>query len=272
MSLQELNLEADGDRHERRMWPLVAKLFPSYQIFWRSFIVPMSYRTDHMLTKLDPQWYRLRSGIPPHFERLAMAHYSVFYWTARGMERLKVAEASYPEDVLFLFDSALDCLDIFIADVRRVAKDCGLTLKSIPKEQVSKSAAPFKTVRAYRNTILHNPVLGRGISFDGTFIVTEDHLRTAKESWSFAASLPADAFVSVSALLDQVAAEFLRGLEYLWSGLAAELLASPSFRRKFLHAMGSSHSGSAGRIAPSALSPISASGDFSMRAISEDDE
>ena len=162
-----------------------------------------------------------------------MAHYSVFYWVGRGLEKLEQTEDSYPEDVLFLFDSALDCLDIFIADVRRVAKDSGQKLKSIPSGTVSKSAQAFRTVRAYRNTILHSPVLGRRIALDGTFIVKEDHLRRAKESWMHAASLPADAFVRVPTLLSEVAGAFLAALEQIWSRLTFELLESPAFVQKF---------------------------------------
>ena len=259
---KQFKLHVQGDRHERRMWPLVAELFPSYQAFWLAFIVPMSYRTDPILTQANPKWYRLRSGIPPHFERLAMAHYSVFYWSARGVEKLELTDASYPEDIFFLFDSALDCLDIFIADVRRVAKDCGLRLTSVPSGQVSKSAAPFNTVRAYRNTILHNPVLGRGISLDGTFVLREEHLSTAKELWSLAASLRPDAFVNVSLLLGEVAKSFLMALEKLWSDLVSELLASPSFTRKYRQTIevSQSHSISIEDTTPSALNALSVSG------------
>ena len=57
--LDLFHLGEHGDRHEREFWPLLSKLFPSYEILWRRLIVPLTCRID----TLDEIDYYKNGGI-----------------------------------------------------------------------------------------------------------------------------------------------------------------------------------------------------------------
>jgi hypothetical protein len=231
--LQHYQLADHGDRHERRLWPLVSQQFPSYEIFWRDFIVPLSYRADETVSVQSPEWLRLMRSISPSQELLAMTHYSVFYWISRAKERcISEGKIDFPEDTLFLLDSSLDCLDLFFKQIRKFGTDSGITFRSIPNKQVSRSAAVFVEIKAYRNTILHNPVLGRGVDVDATYIVRQEHLPTVKSSWAAAEQLARHSYEKTPELLNRLTNQMLTELERIWTLLLADIAAHPALGRK----------------------------------------
>jgi hypothetical protein len=88
-SLDRFDLGTQGDRHEREFWPLLSKRFPSYEVLWRRLIVPMTFRIDQKAAVESPKkWIRFRPGIPVNYEKVAMAHYSVFYFLGRAVKRV----------------------------------------------------------------------------------------------------------------------------------------------------------------------------------------
>src|ERR1019366_7484046 len=93
-------LAVHGDRHEREFWPILSHRFPSYEILWRRFIVPLTNRVDPQLAARPQDWIRLRPDVPEQFEKMAMAHYSVFYFLGRAAKRISEERAAleYPED------------------------------------------------------------------------------------------------------------------------------------------------------------------------------
>jgi hypothetical protein len=127
--LDLFHLGEHGDRHERAFWPLLSKLFPSYEILWRRLIVPLTCRIDPNLAASPEQWIRLRPSIPPRYEQASMAHYSVFYFLGRAAKRCAEEKTAleYPEDVLFLLDSVGDNLKHFRRAMNDLAADCGRT-------------------------------------------------------------------------------------------------------------------------------------------------
>src|SRR5450631_2769565 len=104
--LDKFNLRDHGDRHEQEGWKLVQDRFPNYELFWRLYVVPLTNRTSDGTR--DSSWIRLRSDVPAEWEKLAVCHYSVFYYLARAAQR-KIelfggnADApTHPEDVIYL--------------------------------------------------------------------------------------------------------------------------------------------------------------------------
>jgi hypothetical protein len=172
-SLDRFDLGLHGDRHERELWPLVSGCFPSYEILWRRLIVPLTFRIDRQAASESAQrWIRFR-GIPEKYERVAMAHYSVFYFFGRAAKRVSEGGMAFehPEDVFFLLDSVGDNLKSFLSRMHELAKDCGIALfeaKAIA--QFPKGFGPFVEISAYRDVLLHNPVIGRGVDVDKTYI------------------------------------------------------------------------------------------------------
>jgi hypothetical protein len=97
-----------------------------------------------------------------------MAHYSVFYFLGRAAKRCAEEKTAleYPEDVFFLLDSVGDNLKHFRRAMNDLATDCGRTVFKSPRED----APPFKEISAYRDIFLHNPVIGRGVGVEKTYI------------------------------------------------------------------------------------------------------
>ncbi len=83
------SLEADGDRHEQRFWKLLAADFPAYQLFWRMYVVPLTNRVDFSIDRSDRRWIRMRPAVSDRYLRMAMDHYSVFYFVGRATEQPK---------------------------------------------------------------------------------------------------------------------------------------------------------------------------------------
>ena len=234
--LDLFHLGEHGDRHEREFWPLLSKLFPSYEILWRRLIVPLTCRIDPRLAATPEQWIRLRPGIPERHEQTSMAHYSVFYFLGRAAKRCAEEKTAleYPEDVFFLLDSVGDNLKHFRRAMNDLATDCGRTVFKSPRED----APPFKEISAYRDIFLHNPVIGRGVGVEKTYIPkwsadkSASPLERAKASWREAERLTQGDMIATDDLLDRLIRDVGCSLESSWQTALAEVMREP-----FLHKM-----------------------------------
>jgi hypothetical protein len=229
--LDLFRLGEHGDRHEREFWPLLAKLFPSYEILWRRLIVPLTCRVDPKLAASPEHWIRLRPGIPPGYEQVSMANYSVFYFLGRAVKRRAEEKTAleYPEDVLFLLDSVGDNLKHFRCAMNDLASDCGRVVFNSPREE----APPFKEISAYRDIFLHNPVIGRGVGVEKTYIPkwsankSASPLERAKTSWRAAEQLPQADRIGTDELLDRLIREVGLTLESCWQTALSEVIREP---------------------------------------------
>lgn len=220
------DLRTQGDRHEREFWPLLCDRFPSYQTLWRRLVVPLTFRIDPSIPPDNPRWIRLRPEIPEEpYERLAMVHYSVFYFLGRAVQRLAALPMiEYPEDILFLLDSAGDNCKCFMKSINDIAKDStgGPIFPAASIAQFTKTAPPFDEISAYRDVLLHNAVIGRAEDVEGTYLPRwnrnsgQSPLARAKTSWRAAARLSGDDRISTRALLDRLTNEACVVLERYW--------------------------------------------------------
>lgn len=229
--LDQFDLGAHGDRHEREFWPLLAKLFPSYEILWRRLIVGLICRIDPKSTASPEKWIRLRPGIPAKYEQASMAHYSVFYFLGRAVKRRAEEKTAldYPEDVLFLLDSVGDNLKHF----RRAMNDLGADCGRVVFRSSSEEAPPFGEISAYRDTFLHNPVIGRGVTVEKTSIPkwsankSASPLERAKTSWRAVEQLPLADMIGTDELLDRLIREVGSTLESWWQTALSEVMREP---------------------------------------------
>jgi len=243
--LDQFDLGRHGDRHEREFWPLLSGRFPSYEILWRRLIVPLTLRIDPNITASPERWIRLRPGIPERYEKASMAHYSVFYFLGRAVKRFAEEKTAldYPEDVLFLLDSVGDNFQRFLLVMNKLGGDCGQKIFDASIDQFPKGFDPFREISDYRDTFLHNTVIGRGVGVDKTFIPRWNPdkglspLERAKRSWSAAEQLqPADQ-VTTSDLLERLIEDVCRTLESSWQQALAAATRQP-FQQKMLKATG----------------------------------
>jgi hypothetical protein len=150
--LKNFTLARDGDERERELWGYLCSRFPSYQEFWQQFIVRLTNRVVPNSTNQ----IELRPNVPEPYEAVSMAQYSVFYFLGRAAKRLAedpLIEA-HPEDVFFLLASAGDNFKLFMMKMSKL-----LHVKKLFPGQFPKDYGPFDEIKAYRDSLLHNPVI-----------------------------------------------------------------------------------------------------------------
>lgn len=156
--LSKFTLVSDGDRLERELWPLLSRDFPLYEKLWQRLIVPLTRRIDPSLSVGSIDRTRLRNSIGQRDERIAMAHYSDFYFVGRARRRLATDEAALenPEDVFFLLDSAGDNLKRLCLALNEFARDWGGQIFAPKMANFPKGFKPFQEIEAYRDALLQS--------------------------------------------------------------------------------------------------------------------
>ncbi len=230
-SLTELNhftLENDGDRHEQERWKLVRDRFPKYEIFWQLYIVPLTNRTT--MADQGASWIRLRPDVPAEWAKLAICHYSVFYYLSRAAQRRLEYSTSnhdnpiHPEDVIYLLQTCCENVTYFFDAVTALSVRAA---RYIPAQAIKDRV--FCQISAYRNLLLHNPVLGRGESDGETLLprLPDDHINSLvnklKFSWSAIREFAPEDLVPARALLKGLEDDLAKYLNDQWEPLIREL-------------------------------------------------
>jgi hypothetical protein len=234
--LDEFTLASHGDHREQEWASVIAEHFPAYEVFWRRYIVSLTNRVDAGISFSRDRdvWIRLRDDVRPECEQMAMLHYSVFYYLARAILKIRIAEGGFPEDVFALLDACGDNVLAFFASMQRILTDFDVRADFLPiqknelwtKGQRSKpniSRGAFVEVQAYRDTILHNPVLGRGMQVSREFLPKPEFLPKVKLSWREAARLKPDQLIALDELDANLLADCGGFLQGTWEPLIAKL-------------------------------------------------
>jgi hypothetical protein len=203
--------------------------------------VPLTNRIDRRFADGQDEWIRFRSEIPEKYERTAMAHYSVFYFLGRAAKRIhdEKPALAYPEDVFFLLGTVGDNLERFMKAMNDLGSDCGCKIYDKRIDQFPKGFDPFKEISDYRNTLLHDTVLGRGIRIERTYIPkwnvkpSDSPLHRVRGSWAKAAQLPQDDRISTNDLMERLVSEVCNLLETLWKR-AVTVVTSQPFEQKMV--------------------------------------
>jgi hypothetical protein len=237
-ALDCFSIALHGDRREQLWWPLLSDSFSNYELFWRRYIVPLTFRIDTSISPRSSTWIRFRPEISRDVEQLGMRHYSVFYWTARAIYRVmkETAWMEFPEDVLSLLDSANDNVELFSKSLVGIARRTGTALPMLRGQFPRTYASVFETVRKYRDTIVHNPVLGRTSESPRELLPKQSRLGDVKDSWRAAELLGPKEFIATSDLILRIANEYVAALQDLWREVL-DALACSSFDEKYIRVM-----------------------------------
>lgn len=222
--LSQFTLLSNGDRREKELWPLLSKDFPLYEKLWQRLVVPLTRRVDPSVCAASHERNRLRVEISQRDERIVMAHYSVFYFVGRAVKRLPNAEAAIenPEDVFFLLDSAGDNLKRFCIALNEFAKDWGEQIFESKVANFPKGFKPFEEIGAYRDALLHNSVLGRGVGVKNEFLPRWhprppiSPLDRVATSWREAERLRREELIDTRLLYSRLLQELFELLDELW--------------------------------------------------------
>ncbi len=128
--------------------------------------------------------------------------------------------------MLYLLDSAGDNLQHFLKAIVKIGKDADARFAFSP-DQFPKTFDPvFEEIRAYRDTLLHNPVLGRRVDVGAEFLPRYEKLGYVKELWRNAECLADSDFVESKELLTRLCAEIKKSLQKLWVDILDRLNAT----------------------------------------------
>ena len=163
-----------------------------------------------------------------------MYHYSVFYYLGRAAERINSDHTEFPEDVFSLLDACGDNTLAFCILARKLLSDFGLSIRFLPlqkdqlcctvdRQKPSGKRGGIVEAQEYRDTILHNPVLGRGIQTSRQFLPKREFLEEVKLSWMRASQLTAEQMVESNSLYARLLKETTSFLQETWQVLIQEL-------------------------------------------------
>jgi hypothetical protein len=178
--LDRLELAVHGDSLERFYWESVATAIPTYETFWRSFIVLLTNRVNTVATD---DWIRVRRGIPEKYERLLMGNYTVFYDIAVAWAQIEAGKRAladggfyHAEPFFFYARACIENLDKnLLARARPMLRGAGITerIPGIPD-------GVMRETKIYRDTYMHKPVLGRGSKFGRDLVLKPAFLPQSK--------------------------------------------------------------------------------------------
>jgi hypothetical protein len=232
--LEQFNLADHGDRHEQERWRLIRDRFGNYEVFWQLYVVPLTNRVLSPAAALDRSWIRVRRDIPSEWQKLALCHYSVFYRLSRAVE-LKLEQAqtppdkpTHPEEVVVALQTCCENVKDFCDAVREIA---GGTVQYLPRRLPKDFPIVFRKIDAYRNLLIHNPVLGRGERHGETLwprLPEEprcwaDWQSKFRFSWSAVEDLAPEDLVPARILLQDLEDELVASLNETWGRLLTSL-------------------------------------------------
>jgi len=234
-ALAQFNLRDHGDRHEQQRWPLLCDRFSQL----RGLLAPVRGSSDKQSLSScpspeDTSWIRLRVDIPLVWYQLAVCHYSVFYQlsraTARRIEQsaAKPNQPTHPEDVIFLLQTCCESVSEFYNAVRAVGGDLA---NDLPRQLPHDFPVVFRKIDAYRNLLIHGPVLGRGEQHGETLLpkLPEDPRdfpewkERSRFSWTEVETLGTNDLVPARVLLQELEDELVRYLDTTWANLIRNL-------------------------------------------------
>jgi len=208
-------------------------------------------------------WYRVRFGIPRQWERLAVSNYSVFYFAGRAFAKLREPAKLYPEDIAYLLESSGENALHFFEAMQDILRDLDIRL-GLPRQYPRDFSEVFQSISAYRNAMLHNPVLGRAERHGSEYLPTEAALEKVQEReflWSAVEELNDSEFTEARKLFDGYARKAVQYLNSRWGEIIA-LLDSKRDTEKFVRIFRASgiERFQAAPAAASTVQPIAASG------------
>lgn len=222
-NLEKFNLLDHGDYYEKQWWQLVCQDFAAYETFWRRYIVPLTNRVDPSISADSDQWIGTRQDVDSRYEKIAMAHYSVFYYLARATQLVTSPAGYFTKDAFYLLDSCADNVKLFFDSIRSIMRDLGDSAEFLPKQHPKDYPAEFSEIQSYRDVMLHNPVYGRLVKNGVEFLPEAGRLGEIKWSWRKLATLSANDFVDSRERLKSLRLALAKYLQSMWLKIIAEM-------------------------------------------------
>lgn len=115
--------KADGDLHEIQSGHLITDLFPNSELFWKSFVTPITNRVDVAITNHNDK-IRARPNISTDIVDLSIIHYSVFLNLVYASVSLTTKHLSYFENFYTHLGTVCDLAEELITQLYFVTLEC----------------------------------------------------------------------------------------------------------------------------------------------------
>ncbi len=115
--------KANGDFHEIKSGHLVTDLFQNSELFWKSFITPITNRVDNRITNPN-EIIRARTNISTDIVDLSIIHYSVFLNLVYAESCLTTKHLSYFENFYAHLGSVCDLAEELITHIYFITLEC----------------------------------------------------------------------------------------------------------------------------------------------------
>lgn len=229
------SLKTDGYDVELKAYDgFIKPHFPSYEVFWQKFVVPLTHRPGDKQLKTDAELAAVGKG---HAELcLAQLHYTVLLQLDRSRQLMRSPSFSVDHLVFALStlvgaqDCAFELLERFANPTaydpwldRRKKKGSAIGSKEAKDEWQKKDKRPLQIIRDYRNCLVHGRTLP-GIHHGRDFLVPKIGKETAYFDWRLVtavATLPLSDFDHPSSVMK---AAFDLTVAYIESKWKSELL------------------------------------------------
>jgi len=111
--LERISLKELGDPIERRLGSHVTELFPNYEIYWRSLVVPITKRINGYPKSIVFD-VGVRQGINEQVEDIISASYTCFLHLVYAQMNYETQEMAYLENIYLHLGSAYDLAESFL--------------------------------------------------------------------------------------------------------------------------------------------------------------
>lgn len=221
------SLAADGDGLEKHYDSLlIQRYFPSYEAFWRDYIIPLTLRPHGIHLKTDAQL--AADGKGPEEICNAQLHYSTLAHLGRAFQLRQYPQFS-TDHLIFSLSSIVGAQDVAFELLQRFANPgkYGPWLgtgtggikggREAQRDWKKANAHPLSHIRMYRNHLVHGriapsiggqlPKIGKENSYFDWRLVTAVPV----------GSLPTQDFTTVTAIHDQAFNETVTYFETQWA-------------------------------------------------------
>ncbi len=158
-------LQADGDGIEQQLYaPLIQPYFPSYEVFWQKFVIPLTNRPIDIHCKSDSALAAIGKG--DHELCLSQLHYSVLRHLGRAFQLRK--ERNYGLDhLVFSLSAIVGAQDVAFELLERFTNPTSYGtwlgkrsggIDGGHEAQLNwkrSNAYPLQDIRDYRNHLVH---------------------------------------------------------------------------------------------------------------------
>ena len=152
----------NGSPTERSHGIILSEDFPNSEIFWKTFIVPLTNRIDETITDYQ-QSLHPRKGTDERLHAIGSFHYSIFHNFIYAHEALNLRQSSFFENFYTHLGTICDCVEEFLIHLYFIILECkGAQSKSLQNLSQQEFIEIAKTWYETNYPTLHEHYLSKG--------------------------------------------------------------------------------------------------------------